>query len=97
MYYPEMGGQPAPRMFRTHYNYKSYSVFWKGSDDENARATFKELRIRPLKCSTIEPRKMGEWLDATKAGEDGYGCLVSFNAVSKLMDRDLCAHEVLLD
>jgi hypothetical protein len=97
MYYPEMGDKPAPRIFQSQYNYKSYSLFWKGSEDDKARSILKELRIRPLKCAPIEPRKVGEWSWATRAGEDGFSCLISFNAVSKLIDRDLCAHEVLLD
>lgn len=97
MYHPEMGEKPEPRLFQTSYNYKSYSLLWKGSDDEKARATLKELRIRPLKCSPIEPRKIGEWSWATRAGEDGFSCLISYDAHNKLFERDLCAHEMLLD
>lgn len=98
VYYPEMGDKPTPNLYYTHHNFSdSWSVFWVKSADSKARETFKSLRIRPLKCSPIEPRKVGEWSDASRAGEDGFSCLVTSSSHRKLMDAGLCCCKALLD
>lgn len=98
LYYPEMGGKPEPRIFYTHHNFRdSYSVTWGESKHAEALATFKRLRIRPLKCSPIRAEKLGSWSPLREIGEDGYSCLISSDAHDKLFSADLCAHEMLLD
>jgi hypothetical protein len=97
LYYPEMGENPAPRLFATRFVSRSYSVTWAESRDDEARAMLKSLRIRPLKCSPIRHETLGEWSFLRQFGEDGYHCLISMDAHTKLFDRDLCACEQLLD
>lgn len=98
VYHPEMGDKPSPNLFHTHHNFgNSWSVFWVKSADSIARETFKSLRVRPLKFSPIEPKKEGEWSDASTAGEDGFYCLVTSSAHRKLMDAGLCCCMALLD
>lgn len=98
LYHPEMGEQPAPRLFATSHNFRdSYSVTWPKSRDAEARATLKELHIRALKCSPIRPELFGQWSSLRQFNEDGFSCLISGHAHDKLFKADLCAHEMLLD
>jgi hypothetical protein len=98
MYHPEYRQKPAPRLFATEHNYgSSYSVTWPASRDEEARAVLRRLRIRALKQSPIRAEKLGDWSPLRQFNEDGFACLVSYNAHSKLLEADLCAYKVLLD
>lgn len=94
LYYPEMGQQAAKRLFRTFHNHgDTYCVEWLPQDDEQARAAFKHLRIRPR---FIQFNRRGFEL-TLQAKSDKWTCLVTGAAHSKLFDVDLCAHEILLD
>jgi hypothetical protein len=98
MYHPECGEQPAPRLFATSHNYGSaYSLTWPASRDEEARSMLRTLRIRALKQSPIRAEKLGDWSPLRQFNEDGFACLVSYHAHSKLLEADLCAYKVLLD
>lgn len=98
IYYPEMNEKPEPRLFATSYNYRdSYSICWAKSRDNEAKETLKRLNIRPLKCSPIRAQILGEWSALRQFNEDGFSCLISSKAQSKLFERDLCAHKMLLD
>ena len=98
VYHPEMGEKPTSNLFHTSHNFRnSWSVFWTENDDAKARETLKSLRIRPIKCVPIEPRKIGEWSAATQAGADGFSCLVTSGAHRKLMDAGMCCCRALLD
>lgn len=98
LYHPELGETPAPRLFATRHNFRdSYSVTWPASRDSEARAKFKELNIRPLKCSPIRPEVLGQWSPLRQFNENGFACLISGHAHDKLYKFDLCAHEMLLD
>ncbi len=97
LYYPEMGEKPEPRLFATHYVHRCYSVTWAKSRDEEARARLKNLKIRPIKGAPIRFEVLGKWDALRQFGEDGYHCLITLNAHTKLFDRDLCATEQLLD
>ena len=97
LYYPEMGEKPAPRLFATHYVHRCYALTWPASLDQQARETLSKLKIRPLKCSPITAAKLGECCDLRQFGEDGYHCLISMGAHTKLFGLDLCACEQLLD
>jgi len=97
LYYPEMGEKPANRLFATSYVRSCYSLTWPASRNEEARATIRSLRIRPMSCKQIEPRNLGEWSPLRIWNENGFTCLISMDAHRKLMERDLCANEMLLD
>lgn len=98
VYHPEMGEKPTPNLFHTHHNFSnSWSIFWVQSADSKARETLKALRVRPLKQLPIELRKVGEWSDASSAGEDGFSCLITSHGHQKLMDAGLCCCRALLD
>ncbi|CAG0999530.1 hypothetical protein RHDC4_03084 [Rhodocyclaceae bacterium] len=98
IYCPEMGGKPEPRLFATRHNFRdSYSVTWPKSKDAEARAKFKELNIRALKCSPIRAETLGQWSPLRLFNEDGFSCLISGHAHDKIFAADLCAHEMLLD
>jgi hypothetical protein len=97
LYYPEMNQKPAPRLFAAHYVRNCYSLTWPASQDQKARETLGKLKIRPLKCCPIRPEKLGEWSDLRQFNEDGFHCLISLNAHTKLFDLDLTATEQLLD
>jgi len=97
LYYPEMHQKPEPRLFAAHYVHRCYSLTWPASQDETARDTLRKLKIRPLKCSPICQKKLGQCYDLRQFNEDGFHCLISMNAHTKLFDLDLTATEQLLD
>ena len=98
LYCPELGEKPAQRLFATSYNYgRSYSVTWPASRNEEARYVLRKLRIRALKQSPIRMEKFDDWSPLRQFNEDGFACLVSYQAHSKLLEADLCAYAVLLD
>lgn len=98
IYYPELNEAPAVRMFETSYNFgDSYSITWALSRDAEAREVLRNLRIRALKCCPIRPEILGDWTPLNTLNEDGFSCLISGNAHSKLIDADLCSHKMYLD
>jgi hypothetical protein len=98
IYHPEMNEKPAPRLFATSFNYgNSYSVTWAESRDDEAREALRKLKIRALKCAPIRVEKLGDWSPLKIFNENGFSCLISGDAHSKLLRNDLCAYEILLD
>lgn len=98
LYHPELNEKPAERLFYTNHVYGgTYSVNWRESDDEKARATLKALRIRAKYGKEPERETPGNWSFATQLGVPVFHILVTALAHRKLMDGDLCACETLLD
>lgn len=98
LYHPELGEKPAVRLFYTHHVHGgTYSVGWRESDDEKARATLKALRIRAKYGKDPEREQPGDWSLATRLCVPVFHILVTPLAHRKLMDGDLCACETLLD
>lgn len=94
MYYPEMVGKPAPRLFKTWHNFRdSYHVEWLPAVNDEALATLKRLKI---KAKYLKFNRIGIEL-VPEAKSDKWDCLVTSKSHDKLIDADLCAHEMLLD
>lgn len=94
MYYPEMGGKPALRLFKTRHSFRdSYYVEWLPAVNDDAVATLKRLRI---KAKYLKFDRVGFEL-VPEAKSDKWSCLVTSGAHDKLLTADLCAHEMLLD
>ncbi len=94
MFYPEMGEVAQPRLFATRHVYNgTYSARWAEVDDAKAKEHFRKLRIRP---SAIRDEEGKFPSDLEQRGKIKNALLTS-SAHRKLMDLDLCAHEVLLD
>ena len=94
-YCPEMNEEMPQRVFHSEHNFgKSYSLVWRVSDDQKARAVLEKLQIRP---KLIELREVGEWLEANRLKSDIYGCLITSESHRKLIDLDETALRELLD
>lgn len=97
LYAPEMGQEPAPRLFHSERCYKSfYELAWKVEDEAQAREVMKKLRIRPAQ-SEIEKREQGKHLTADRLKSDIFLCLITSAANRRLMDADVTAKRELLD
>lgn len=102
IYYPELDQEPERRLFNSsHVINSKYSVFWRESDDKAAREALAKLGVRvdTGKKNSVDSRyhKVGEWSEASKAGENGYSVIVTFRIAQTLIDQDLTAHKMLLD
>jgi len=90
-YWPELGEAPPERLFHSSFNARnSYSLCWRVSDNEKARAILSKLLIRP---ELIELRKQEEGSsEAKRMQSDVYGCLITSQSHKKLRDLDLSAN-----
>ncbi|MGN7104900.1 hypothetical protein ACTHR6_25030 [Ralstonia holmesii] len=98
IYHPELGEEPAERLFYMEHNFRStYSLCWLEAKDTEARAKLKELNIRPVAGTAPERGVPGEWMQATRLGVPVFHCLISRDSSDKLRLDDLVATRVLLD
>ena len=93
MYYPEMGQQAEPRLFKTRYNYgDSYSCQWAPESNDAALAQLKAMRIKAKYLQFDRPG-----IELVPNAKARWSCLITSKSHTKLFDADLCAHEQLLD
>lgn len=93
-FYPELGDEAPHRLFHSEHIGRSYDLTWRAFQDEKARATLRELNVRPGHIRRLEP---GDCKIATSLGCDVFTCLITPAAHKKLSKAGVIATKLLLD
>jgi hypothetical protein len=94
-YTPEMGqSADTSKLFAGSHGYKSYTVTWLQSRDDEAKAVFKKLRVHPR---NVRAEAQDKYLSPLAKIGDIRVATLTYDAGNKLQDADLMTLELLLD